>query len=174
MRSCVAAFPPFELALIPSGPAGVRATLEQMARIVRQYRKHPLIRQLAVELVRDLPELTRGRKDFPAQVRALWQFVRSWIRYVRDIRNVETLHSPVRLLKNRAGDCDDQAILLASLLEAIGHGTRFVAMGFAPGRYSHVLAETWLGGRWVPLETTIERPFGWDPPDQLERMVVNV
>lgn len=169
MASCVYDYPHSELALIPSGVDGVRATLAKMVSLAREYRRHPLIRELAEEVIEHVPA-----RDRPGNVRALWQFVRRFIKYVPDIRNVETLHTPIRLLKNRAGDCDDQALLLAALLESVGQGTRFVAMGFQRGRYSHVLAETWLGGGWVPLETTVERPFGWNPPGQVERLVLHV
>lgn len=169
MAQCVAGYPPSELSLIPSGVAGVRATLAHMVRLAREYRRHPTIRQLAVELTGN-----QASRDRPGNVRALWLFVRAFIKFMPDVRNVETLHTPIRLLKNRAGDCDDQALLLAALLESIGQGTRFVAMGFEAGRFSHVLTETWLGGQWVPLETTVERSFGWNPPGQVERMVLHV
>lgn len=163
-----AGYPPTDLAFIATGPAGVRDTLRRMAKIVRQYRRHPTIRQLAVE-VRQAAQVPG--KDFRGEAVAMHRFVRAFVTYVRDVHDVETLQTPLVTLTNRAGDCDDQAILLSSLLEAIGHKTRFVAMGFArPGEFSHVLAETLIGTRWVPLETTVDRPFGWEPPGQVDRM----
>lgn len=90
---------------------------------------------------------------------------------MRDIRGVETLHTPEVLLKQQAGDCDDKSVLLAALLESIGHVTRFVAVGFLPGVYSHVLVEVLLGGEWVPLETTEPVEVGWYPANVRERMV---
>ena len=172
MAQCVGV-PPTDLAFIPTGPAGIGATLERMAAIVREYRRNPLIRQLAVEIRQAMKV---PGKDYLGEVKAVHRFVRDVITYVRDVRNVETLQTPVRTLANRAGDCDDQAMLLASLLEALGHRTRFVAMGFsAPDQYTHVLAETLYGGeRWVPVETTLERPVGWNPPAQVARMIRNV
>lgn len=160
--------PPTDLAFIPTGSAGIADTLDRMVRIVREYRRNPTIRQLAVE-VRQAARVPA--KDWLGEVRALHRFVRSYITYVRDVRNVETLQTPLRTLENRAGDCDDQSMLLASLLEALGHPTRFVAMGFGgPQQYSHVLAETLVGTRWVPAETTLDRPVGWSPPNQRARM----
>lgn len=171
MVQCVGS-PPTDLAFIPTGPGGVRETLRRMARIVREYRRHPMIRQLAVE-IRQAARVPG--KDFLGEVKALHRFIRDYITYVRDVHNVETLQTPVRVLQNRAGDCDDQSMLLAALLEAIGHPTRFVAMGFeSPDTYSHVLTETRIGARWVPVETTLERPVGWTPPAQLARMVETV
>lgn len=171
MVQCVGS-PPLELAYIPTGPAGVRATLRRMAKIVREYRRHPTIRQLAVE-IRQAAKVPG--KDYLGEVKALHRFIRDYITYVRDVHSVETLQIPLLVLSNRAGDCDDQSMLLASLLESLGHPTRFVAMGFrSPDEFSHVLAETRIGDRWVPAETTLERPVGWSPPDQVARMVETV
>lgn len=163
-RVCAA---PTDLAFIPTGPAGTRATLQRMAQIVRQYRRHPVIRQLAVE-VRQAAKVPG--KDYAGEVRALFEFVRSYITYVRDVRDVETLQTPIRCLQNRAGDCDCQAMLLASLLEAIGHPTRFRALRFGDDatRYRHVFAETLIGPRWIALDTTVPQPMGWRPPDEID------
>lgn len=172
MVQCVGAAPPTDLAFIPAGPAGVRDTLKRMAKIVRQYRRDPTIRQLAVE-IRQAAKVPG--KDFMGEVKALHRFVRDYITYVRDVHNVETLQTPLRVLENRAGDCDDQAMLLAALLEAIGHPTQFKAMGFAsPDQFTHVLARTMIGDRWIAAETTLERPVGWEPPDQVARMLETV
>lgn len=169
MNPCALAYPPSELSFIPTGRAGISATLDKMVAIVRAYRKHPLIRQLAVELTQQLPS-----RAYTDEARALWEFVRNYIRYVRDIRDVETLQTPIRCLQNKSGDCDCQAMLLAALLEAIGHKARFAAMWFGPGRQKHVLTETLIGDRWIPLDTTLKKPFGWNPPGQVERMVRHV
>lgn len=141
------------LGSLPSGAAGVRHTLYLMRALVQRGKTNWLVRQRAQSLVQGLPQ-----QDYAAEVRALHAFVRDHIRYVRDVRGVETLHSADKVLELRGGDCDDKAILLASMLESIGHATRFKAVGFAPGKYSHVFVEVQLNGKWVPLETT--RP--WD------------
>jgi transglutaminase-like putative cysteine protease len=160
--------PPTELAFIPTGSAGIADTLNRMVKLVREYRRNPTVRQLAVE-IRQAARVPS--KDWLGEVRALHRFVRSYITYVRDVRDVETLQTPLHTLQNRAGDCDDQSLLLASLLEAIGHPTKFVAMGFStPEQFSHVLTETLIGTRWIPAETTLDRPVGWSPPGQRARM----
>ncbi len=103
----------------------------------------------------------------------LHRFVRDRIRYVRDVRGVETLHTPLALLQLGQGDCDDKATLLACLLESIGHKTRFAAVGFEPGRLSHVLTEARIGARWCPMETTEPVDMGWYPPGVKSRMVIH-
>lgn len=103
------------------------------------------------------------QKDYRGEAEKLHKFVRDRIRYVRDIRGVETLHTPELLLKLQTGDCDDKAILLSALLESIGHSTRFKAIGFLQGLFSHVLLEVFIDGEWVPAETTEPVELGWQP-----------
>lgn len=163
---------PSVLMAIPSGAAGVAATLEVMRALAREGRTHPAIRAKAVELVQGLPQ-----KKWIAEIAALHKFVRDRVRYVRDVRDVETVHAADAVLELRSGDCDDKSVLLASLLEAIGHPARFVAVGFEPGRYSHVYVETLVGrspGKWLPLETTEPVEVGWAPKGVKARMVRHV
>lgn len=140
-----------------------------MRRIVRHWKKSPRLRQLALELVEDTP----GHKNFGEQVRRIHSYVRNNIAYVKDVNGVETVSTPERTIQNRAGDCDDQAVLVASLLESIGHPTRFVAIKMRPlGPYVHVFTETLVGRRWLPVETTEDWPIGFHPPKFAKRMVV--
>lgn len=157
--------PPIELSLIPTGVAGIGVTLDKMVELIRKYRTNPVIRQLAIDLTQKVPN-----KNFMCEAWCLWHFVRTYVRYVRDILDVETLQTPLRTLQNRAGDCDDHATLLGAMAESIGHPIRVVAMGFQPGSFVHVLAETRVGDRWIPMETTENVLFGWQPPRQVERM----
>lgn len=153
---------------IPTGPAGTRQTLEIMRRLVLSGKKSPMVRQAAVALTQGLPQ-----KDTYREIVHLHAFVRDRIRYVRDIRGVETLHTAERVLLNKQGDCDDKSILLASLLESLGHSTRFVAIGFRPNQYSHVYPEVFDRGEWLTLETTEPVDVGWQPSNVLIRLVVN-
>ena len=94
------------------------------------------------------------------------------MRYVRDIRDVETVQIPIKTLEYRAGDCDDMVTLLAALLESIGYETRFVAMGTRPGHFQHVFLEAQLpSGEWMALDPTEPVRAGWRPPVIESRMV---
>ncbi len=144
---------------IPDGTAGIRATLAYMEAYVREYKKDEEIRGMALELTMHLPQ-----KDFAGEVREIFSFVQSQVRYVYDIADVETLQTPPVTLHTRAGDCDDKSTLLAAMLESIGHKTRFVACGFSPGQIEHVYVETKIGERWVALDATEPNAMGWQPP----------
>ena len=152
---------------IPDGRDGVAATLRAMADMVREYKKHPRIRDLAAQLTGDL-----ASKDYHAEAMRLHQYVRDEIRYLQDVRGVETVQTPTLTLDLAVGDCDDKALLLAALLESIGHPTRFLAVGFQPGELDHVLVETKIGNHYLAAETTEPVPFGWRPPDVVESMLM--
>lgn len=124
------------------------------------------VRNLSVKLTTDgfLSGTGLKQKDFDGEARTLLEFVRDQIRYVRDTDGLELLHDPATVLQIGAGDCDDKAILLASMLGSIGHPTRFIAVAFEPDNYSHVWVQDYLGGRWVDLEPTEPIPFGQSIP----------
>lgn len=163
--------PSFQMMGMPSGPAGIDFTLKQMSALTKEGKRDISVRITAAELCRNLPQ-----KDFFGEILSCFAFVQDNIRYTRDIRDVETLHTAKRILEQEYGDCDDKCILLASMLESIGHPTRFVAVGFQPGEYSHVFVDTVYGpdqignnGKrqksWLSLDATEKKPIGWRPPN---------
>lgn len=137
------------------------------------------IRSLAVELGK---RFEAG--DFK-QARRIYEFVRDEIQYIHDPLGFEQIQSPDSTLKLRAGDCEDQAILLCSLLSVIGFQTALVFSdadndGIADHVYSAVyiqnapdyckpLAHKMLeSGKdlndWIPLDpTSLDSDFGVIP-----------
>lgn len=151
--------PPAVLSGLPSGDAGVRATLRAMAGLVRQYKTDSGVHLLAREITRGLQSY-----DKSSEITALQHFVRDRIRYAMDVEGVETLQTPPYTLRIMAGDCDDKSILLATLLASMGYKTLFYAIGLNGEPYSHVLAGVRLGTRTIPLETIIPNAEpGWLP-----------
>lgn len=160
---------PSVLGNLPSGEPGIAATLQIMRRLVRENKRNTAIRDAAIDLTRDLRP-----KDWAGEIRAVFEYVRDHIRYVRDVTGVETLQTPEATIDIGAGDCDDKSTLLASMLESIGHPTRFVAVGYRATRaYSHVYVETKLGAKWLALDATVLQPFGWSPRPPIARMTVH-
>lgn len=154
---------------LPPGDAGTRATLRAMREYARQGARDIEIRELALDLIRDIP----GHKQWSAQVAALHRFVQNRIQYVRDIAGVETVQTPEMTLRYGQGDCDDQVTLLAALLQSIGHPVRMVAIARDAGPFFHVYSETKIGDKWYPLETTEKFPPG-KPMKFSRRMVLDV
>lgn len=150
---------------ISGGISGAVQTVRYIRRLIHQGRRDPYVRQVAMSIVRSVPE-----KDYLGEITALGNFVRQKIRYVKDPHGVETLTEPrALLLKYRMGDCDDHVILLGALLQAIGHPVQLVIGGFAPSieEYTHIWLRTHIHGRgWIPMDPIAKnRPvIGWEPP----------
>lgn len=143
---------------IPNGTAGSIATMRAMRQLVRDAVRDPKqqIREAALKIL-------RGVNSFSDQARALQQWVQNNIEYRRDPPDVELVQSPQVTFQLRAGDCDDQSVLLASLLQASGHPAQFVAVGLNGTPLSHVMVQTLIGTQWVGVETIQPRPLGWMP-----------
>jgi transglutaminase-like putative cysteine protease len=174
---------PYFLGSIPGGDAGVAATLQLMVSMVTEYRASPSVRMLAQSLVASCPS-----RDAVCQVRTVHAWVRDNIKYLPDVRNVETLQTPDYTLSMMSGDCDDSATLMASLIETLGRQSRFLAQALRGGDFSHVSAQVLLGTRWVNLETILPTipeawgglpagtptPIGWFPSDVTRVMPARV
>lgn len=148
---------------VPSGNAGVFATIRAMRELVNARKADPRIIQAATSIIWCAPE-----RDELCEVEALHAYVRDSIRYVRDPHALESLTDPALTLARRVGDCDDQAALLAALLEAVGYATRFVIGAFAhPGAWDHVWLQVYAAGQWIDADPTEHEPLGWQPPAPL-------
>jgi hypothetical protein len=128
------------------------------------------VRQRAIDV---LLERQVRPKDYLGEIKALFEWVQHNVRYTKDTFRVEVLHSARRMLELRAGDCDDMAILLGSMLEAIGHPVRLVVVGpdaVRPSLFTHIYIEANLRGRWIPLDATMPHPMGWAPRAFVKRV----
>ncbi|MCZ7638309.1 MAG: hypothetical protein M5U12_21070 [Verrucomicrobia bacterium] len=155
---------------VPKGRLGTLATARLIARLIREGAKDFCVRQKAIQIFRRSGAPAKNRW---AEVCALFHWVRNNIRYTRDIFRVELLHTPRRMLELRAGDCDDMTILLGAMLLSTGHPVRLALAGFRPHRphvYTHIYPEVNVGGKWIALDATMNRPIGWAPPTLWKRL----
>jgi hypothetical protein len=118
---------------------------------------HPLVRRVAVDLVRSAP-----RDDHRERLARLHRFVQWSIPYHRE--TIEMFHPAGQVLLE-GGDCDDHVILLCSLawalrypwsVEPIGHpdgpAHYTCRLGYPPADEPHGDG----GTRWASYETTID------------------
>lgn len=125
-----------QLITLDGGLAGVRQTVVFMQRLAASESATPQVRGAAEKIVRHLPG-----KNYAAESRAIEAWVKAHMRYTRDGLNTETIKYPTRMLRDIAADgtacldCDDAAILIASLLLAVGHAPAFEVLG--RGRVPH-------------------------------------
>jgi hypothetical protein len=139
--------------------------------LIRAGAKDFYVRQKAIDI---LSEKQVKAKDYLAEIKALFEWVQQHIRYTKDTFGVEVLHSAKRMLELRAGDCDDMAILLGAMLEAIGHPVRLVIIGPDPVRqdlFTHIYLEVFHKGRWIPLDATMPHSMGWGPRAWVRKVI---
>jgi hypothetical protein len=115
-------------------------------------------------LVRGAVEFcTRGllNKDYLSEILAIRNFVAERVRYQNDPVGLELVKDPQRLVEEMArygiavGDCDDMALLLATMARQLGREAEFITVGFAaPNSFSHVFARVKepKTGRWIVLD----------------------
>jgi hypothetical protein len=117
-------------------------TLEMMKRVARNRSRHPLVRELALNILLAHKIKPNHYKD---EAMAIARYVKAKVRYVRDIHGVETLYDPLTLIdKIKRGvaqaDCDDYSTLIATLLLSIGHQPFFKIVKYehGSGPWNHV------------------------------------
>ena len=123
--------------------------------------------------VRLAKEIVRGVLPYNdiGEASAVYEYVKRNIRYTKDPVTKETLYPPLELLKLRAGDCDDIAMLMGAIMIALGYPARLVTIAASadnPEEFSHVYLEAEVppgSGQWIPMDAA--RPgaqFGLEPP----------
>jgi len=162
------------------GKLGHAGRVGQIRKLITAYSRDPRVRNLAISILRQAGTKPR---DYKGQAAAL-------LRWVQDPANVfyvnepnEQLQSPLATVEMKSGDCDDLAILLASMLGAIRLSNRLVLSGRGPGgkmvrwiegrgkpsrrvKYSHIYlcvgTPPFRPTQWFFMETTAIKPLGWD------------
>jgi len=108
-------------------------TIEMMKKIARKESGDPSIRQLAINILNN--KKTRSHQ-YLDEAQAIAEWVQGAIPYVKDANGIEQIHSPIMIIKKIQagdtfrGDCDDMALMLATLLLAIGHKPFFKCVRF--------------------------------------------
>ncbi|MEW5996024.1 MAG: transglutaminase domain-containing protein [Candidatus Micrarchaeota archaeon] len=100
------------------------------------------------------------------QIADIYEFVHTEIAYVSDPRrpDLESYpYSPEQTLLAGAGDCDDQAVLFASMVEAIGGWSR-VVINTACG---HAYTEVYIGDSESAADAAMQALFDYYSPDYI-------
>jgi len=113
----------------------------------RAYVTAAQVRNVAVQVVSPYASTGLEREKL-LQVAALFEYVKSRVNYISDpiaMRNGvkelgDFLASPAETLQIGGGDCDDQALLMASLLSAVGLENRILFVS-SPTNGAHLLTE---------------------------------
>lgn len=127
---------------LPNGALGNEATVQFLIKLARKRSAHPLIRQLAIGIVK---QANTNSMSYLDEARAVATWVQKNFPYLKDIANVETVHDPLTMIdKWKRGtlgvDCDDQALMIATLLLSIGHRPIFRIVRYQANcpSYNHI------------------------------------
>lgn len=150
--------------------ANTNQTVQWMLEFARQDSASPIIRQAT-------QQATQGSSGRQAAGR-IFQWIRDHVKFQEDWitahlaglarpMDAEVLIRPVDLLsmKRPAGDCDDFTMLAIAMLNAAGIPAAPKAIeqdAQMPGMYSHIYAQAWIDGEWVPFDASHGRQMGWN------------
>lgn len=123
------------------GPETTIETMREMAKGPRGERS-VLVRSVTESVVRELQP-----KDYLSEILAVRHFVATRCRYLNDPLTTEFVKDPQRQVEEILArgkttvDCDEMALLIATMARQLGREADFVTVGFGlPGRFSHVFA----------------------------------
>jgi len=127
----------------------------RIAELVEQVKagsRDPVVRKKAVELAHQVCTVpldigSMSNENLLAVAEALYLFVRDKIAYVNDPAG-GYFQAAAKTLEVGAGDCDDQSILLASLLGSIGLDPILVILP------EHLYVELQIGEKHLPMDPT--------------------
>lgn len=127
-----------------------------------------------VELVRNTAHYDKGFEQFTKKLLAengfdsysdtpklfnfLYSYVNKSIRYIKDAAgNVEQLKSARQTLSDGYGDCDDQSVLIASMLAVLGFNPYFVLARYdvSAESYAHIYVAVYENGQRFVFDTTL-------------------
>jgi hypothetical protein len=100
-------------------------------------------------------------RDDECEIVKIWNFVVRNFRYVYDPLTVDTFATAKLSLEAGGGDCDDAAVLFASLLEAIGFHMRcrVITTPDEPDNWVHIYPLVGVpkddASDWLPLDMTV-------------------
>lgn len=149
------------------GVHGTEQTIELIREIVDQALRDPVVIQAAGCI---LQQSGAPAHNDMAEVQAIYGWTVQNMRFVKDPVGHELVRNARWLLHYRQGDCDDiNAVLLPSLLGAIGYECRLVTIKAdptAPDEFTHIYAEVLVGNQWIAVDAAREHPaFGQAPPN---------
>lgn len=155
---------------------GAPSTAAAIQRAIAASRHHYSVRQLAEKITEGLRS-----KDYLSEAIAIYHFVFTNVRYMRDPAKVELVKEPWILTEQileggrPQGDCDDMTALIGALLSASGATIRIVAAAFkhvfykGERQYSHVFVQVQepRSGAWITLDPVAGKRIG-----QMHRRII--
>jgi len=128
-------------------------------------KRSPNVRQIAADALKGVPP-----RQWERSAKALFKWTRDNIRYTLDPHGVELFQSADRSAQVGIGDCDDQSIVLSSLLMSVGIPVRLRVIGLkGQDKFQHIYVLAGLPPhrptKWLPLDASRAEAAGWELPE---------
>lgn len=154
---------------------GPDTTIAKMVQLLKSPRgeQSVVVRQAVQEVVRGLQP-----KDYLSEILAIRNWVGEKVRYANDPASVEWVADPQRLIEDiikhgrAVADCDEIALLIATMARQVGRDAQFVTVGFSqPNRFTHVFARVKepKSGAWIVCDPVA----GTDEARMLKRVTTH-
>lgn len=149
---------PASRSFIRDGVAGNYDVVNQMVRVIRHSvdTDKPL-ESFSKQLIIGAGE--NGYSDADKILTTVYDYVKRTITYTPDIAGrIESIKSARATLRDTYGDCDDQAVLNASILGCLGYDSTYIAMARydkTDTSFSHVYTVCYSSGKRYVLDTTL-------------------
>lgn len=144
-----------------------------LKRLVEQGKRDPEVYAFARQAVaqRCGDRWCVDEKDTLGELKALFDAIRSRVRYTSDIAGIDSYQTPGKTLRMGSGDCDDASSLSAAAALSIGIPARFKVIRTKDARdWNHIYVEMGVPRgnpkRWVPFDASVPKPMGWEAPKQ--------
>jgi transglutaminase-like putative cysteine protease len=152
-------------------PATDELQAKQMWDFVVEKTGDPLLVEFLARLI-DIANVPA--RDPKRLARAIQLYSARKIKFFRE--RPERFQSPLRTVAFGIGDCDDKSIFIASSLRTFRIPVRLKFMRYdaqqengSMMRVGHVWPEAMIDGKWIPLESVREYPWGYDPMMQAKK-----
>ena len=142
---------------ISGGELGTDQTVKAMRSLVQRSLLRPDVRLFTLGIFR-VGNVSSKNESHAAHV--IFDYIQKNISYVKDPIDIEVIQEPVITLKLKAGDCDDHAVLVASMFESVGVPSRFVVVGRDVQNFQHIYTQVLIKNRWLAVDTTLDKPLG--------------
>jgi transglutaminase-like putative cysteine protease len=148
----------------------IEERLRYVLKMIKKGRADPRMRKLAVTIVSKKcgDGWCTAEKDPLAELKAIFDYVRENVRYVKDPVDKDLFQHPFRTLQFHAGDCDCYTILIACLVQQIGYPVRMRVVRTKDSQdWNHIYLTTGIkvGNKmvWKALDASVNKPAFWDP-----------
>lgn len=158
----------------PDGIRGNYKTVKFMKKKAIERAKHPFVRQLVIQILNHNGTESHNHLD---EARAIGEWVKANVRYMKDPAGIELLQDPVMLIEQAVkgearGDCDDMVLLAMTLLICAGIKPWIKVVRYHNdfGPYNHIYLavneNNYRGNKeWLIIDPIVkDEPIGYEVP----------